>query len=472
MSAVEAIEAIKKKEIKARELVENAISRLESSNDQLNSLITMTGDYALQQADAVDKKVSANETLPPLGGIPLVIKDDLALEGIPTTVGSKALENNYSPYSAEVVQRSVDSGGAVVGKANMDEFGMGATTKTSSYFWSRNPLDLDRTAGEGAAAAVSANQAMLAIASDTGGGLREAASYCGIKGFCPTPGVISRYGLSSFSSSMSEVGLLARKAEDFLLMMDVISGYDPRDSATSAFSNASLKDDSMEDRTLTAGYPTEIWKQVEAPLKKNVENNNELFKNCNMELKEVSLPYFRAGLLAYYILVISESFSNLSRFDGIRYGYHYEGANLEEWYQKTRSHTFGEEAKRRSVIGAYLLNEDNFKKYYEKALQVWTLVKDDFNRVLEECDLLILPVTRSPAPLLEENKSFTENYEIDEFCAPVSLAGLPSLSLPVSKSNDLPVSVQIVGKPFIEKSLIKLGMRLESEANVSFLPAI
>lgn len=472
MSAAEAVKAIKKKEIKARELVENAITRLEYTNDRLKSLITITGENALQQADAVDKKVSADEALPPLGGIPLVIKDDLALEGIPNTVGTKALENNYSPFSAEVVQRSIDSGGAVMGKANMDEFGMGATTKTSSYFWSRNPLDLDRTAGEGAAAAVSANQAMLAIASDTGGGLREAASYCGIMGLCPTPGVISRYGLTSFSSSLSEVGLLARKAEDFLLMLDIASGYDPRDFATSALSATSLKDDLIENNIITAGYPTEIWQQVEAPFKDNIENNIELFKNCNMEFQEVSLPYFKAGLLAYYILVISESFSNLSRFDGIRYGYHYEGANLEEWYQKTRKHTFGEEARRRSFLGAYLLNEDNYKKYYEKALQVWTLVKDDFSRVFEKCDLLILPVTRLPAPLLEETKSFTENYQIDEFCAPVSLAGLPSLCLPVSKSNDLPVSVQLVGKPFSEKSLIKLSMRLESEANVSFMPVI
>ncbi len=470
-TAGEAQQAIKRKELKARELAETAISRMEATDDRVKAFITLTGETALQQADDLDRHNQDNGKAPPLAGVPVAVKDNLALEGYPCTLGAKAFQNMVSPYTAAVVSRIIDAGGLIMGKTNLDEFGLGSFTHSSHFCVTRNPLDLERVAGDGAAAAVACGHSLLGIASDTGGAVREAAAYCGIAGLRPTPGLVSRHGLAAFSSSLSQVGLLSRKAGDLALLLETIAGFDPRDSSTMGCPH-DLENELPGDGAVKIGFPTHLFDQVDGSLQKVVEDKRNHFAEAGLELKNISLPHFAAGLLAYYILVMAESFSNLSRYDGIRYGESVSGNNLEEWYQKNRGLVMGEEAKRRSLMGAYLLNEDNFEEYYRKAQKVWTLVKRDFQQVLPECHLLMLPVTRSPAPPVKKGNNFLDDYRVDEFCAPVSLAGLPSLSLPLGLAEGLPVNIQLVGRPFMEKGLLALGERLEEIAGFSAAPVL
>lgn len=471
MTASEAAEAIRTKEIKARELTEAVLFRLNSTDKEIKAFITVTADKALSQADAIDRMVLHNEQLPPLAGLPVALRDDICLEGFPATAGSKMLENFPAPYSAAVAEKTTEAGGIVVGKTNMDEFGMGDSTEHSSFQLTRNPLDKSCVAGDGTAAAVACGQSMLGIGADTGGGLRTSASYCGVTGLRTTPGLVSRYGITSFSSSMCQAGLLSRKAVDLMPLLDAIRGFDARDSSTSACP-AEINTGNPERKTMVAGYPEEIFNKLKEPHRKILEGTKDFFSAPGYELKKIALPHFDYGLFAYYVIAVAESFSNLSRYDGIRYGYHYDGDNLEEWYRKTRRSGLGEEARRRSIIGAYLMNEVNFEKYYEKALRVWNIIKDDFNRVLQDCDLLLLPAAGTRAPGVGMNSDFTRGYETDEFCAPVSLAGLPSLCLPAGEADGMPVSIQLTGPRFSEKMLINLAGRLEKDINYKVSPVV
>lgn len=460
MTAGEAVEAIKRKTIKARELTEVILARTGEIDDGIKAFATVTAERALEQADAVDRSMSGKDDPPHLAGLPVVLRDNLCLEGIPAAAGSRAISSFSAPYTAATVQKSVEAGAVVIGKTNMTEFGMGCANGESLYPVSRNPLNTPYSAGDGSAAAIASGQAMLGIASDSGGSARISASYCGIAGFRPTPGLVSRYGLISSTSSMSQIGFVAKKAADFKLLFDPLFGFDPRDSST-VF--AEEQPPGKEGQVTRIGFPGHLFDETGEPGKASFRRICAGIASRGLEVVEVSLPHFAPALPAYHVITIAESFSSLSRYDGIRYGFSVEADDLEEWYRQTRDRGIGEEAKRRFILGASLLGRDNHEKYYEQALRVWTLVKKDFMEALQGCDLLLLPVVRSAPPLLTEKESFIENYCREEFCAPVSMAGLPSLSIPASAIEGMPMGVQLVGAPAADRLLIEFATGMEEE---------
>jgi aspartyl-tRNA(Asn)/glutamyl-tRNA(Gln) amidotransferase subunit A len=460
MTAGEAVEAIKGKKIKARELTEAILARSGEIDDGIKAFATVTAEKALEQADAVDRDISGQGDPLSLAGLPIVLGDDICLEGVPAAAGSRVIASFPAPYTATVVQKSLEAGAVVIGKASMTEFGMGSTGGESLHPHSRNPLNTSYSAGDGSAAAVASGQAMLGLTSDSGGSARISASYCGIAGFRPTPGSISRYGLISSASSMSQISFVARKAADFKLLFDPLFGFDPRDSST-VFADEQIPG---EEGTVTRiGFPGQLFDGAGEPEQASFRRIFDGIVSRGVEVVEVSLPHFAPALLAYHVITIAESFSNLSRYDGIRYGFNADSGDLEEWYRQTRDRGIGEEAKRRFILGAFLLGRDNHEKYYEQALRVWTLVKKDFTEALHGCDLILLPVVRSAAPLLNEKKPFIENYCREEFCAPVSMAGMPSVSIPARAIGGMPQGIQLVGKSAADCLLIDFAADLEKE---------
>ncbi len=526
MTVNETVRAIKNRDYTARELAEAALSRVDASDSPesgTGAFIRVTAPLALKQADNIDKMAATGADLPPLAGVPVAIRDDLCLEGVEVTCASEYLKGFVSPYSAEVVKKAVDNGAVVIGKANLDEFGMGSDTATSKFHLTRNPLNHSLVAGDGVAAAVAAGYALLGIGADTGGVLREGASYCGLYALRPTPGLVSRYGLASFASSMSQVGFMARQGEDLLTVIEAVAGFDARDSATGEYQAVPEKNDRNKGckwEDLTIGWPEDILSTLSEPVRKIMDETRERLAAMGITFKEISLPHFAPGLMAFYIIVMAESFSNMSRYDGIRYGNYYQGENLEEWYQKTRQQSLGFEVKRRSILGAHLLNKEHYDLYYTRARRVWTLVKEDFAKALQDCDMILLPATRGPAFPLDSlsgplnngtlnidgrppddkllhgkypdsgplhrtsgsspnsgspgeevpNGRLTDNsppdittaYEGDQFCAPVSLAGLPAVVFPAGIMGALPVGAQLVGAPFSEKLLIDVVSRVDN----------
>lgn len=458
ITAAAAAGAVRNKEITARELTEFFLSRCCVVNSTLNSFLHIFGKEALQQADAVDEKVKRGEALPPLAGVPVALKDDLCYREGPTTCGAAALKSFRPPYNAAAAQRLIDAGAVIVGKTNLDQFGLGSSTAGSFAGPTFNPWDPDKAAGDGAAAAVAAGQCLLALSSDTGGSLRIGASHCGLFGLRPTTGLVSRHGLTTFAPSFAQVGIAARDAADAYIALKVIAGYDPRDSATASVKDgipAAENEISLDG--LKIGYPAAVFDILLNTTRDTLEKARESYTAAGAVFVEVALPLFEEALFAYYVIAAAEASSNLGRFDGIRFGTPVEGANLEDWYFKTRSSTFGAEGKRRCVIGTHLLSKDSFDLYYRQAHKVWNLVRRSFYAALENCDLIALPAVAAPALAAAESKDFLEAYGEDLFCAPVSLSGLPVLCVPVGEVDALPVGLQLVGKPFSEAALTQLA---------------
>lgn len=471
LTATEAVKAMRAKKIKALELMESVLSKLNKTGASIRAFInTIPPEKAVQEARIIDKKIEDGETLPPLAGVPSALKDNFCWEGIPTTCASKALEDFVPPYISHAAEKLAGAGAIIIGKTNLDEFAMGSTTENSFFYPSLNPWNLSRLAGDGAAAAVASGQCLLALGSDTGGSVRESASFCGVYGLRPTPGRVSRYGMVNFSSSLAQAGILARSPEDIVLALQSISGFDPRDSSTSAF--CGTRESKKIPGSLTAGIPEGLFETLVEKHRDFHSRAHKVLKETGIELKEISLPNFAYALPAYYIIACAESSSNMSRFDGIRYGYNFDGSDLDEWYYKTREASFGKESRRRSILGTYLLSKGNFDRYYQKALRVWTLVREDFKRALKECDLIVLPVTRTGPLPAGENMSFLDSYKIDEFCAPVSMSGLPSLSLPAGEMDGLPMGLQLVGPAFSEEMLLELASSVAKKFPLTLNKAI
>ncbi len=460
ITAAAAANAVRNKEITARELTEVFLSRCFAANSTLNSFLHICREEALHQADAVDNKVKLGETLLPLAGVPVALKDDLCYREAPTTCGTAALQSFNPPYNAAAVQRLIDAGAVIVGKTNLDQFGLGSSTASSFAGPTANPSHKDKVAGDGAAAAVAAGQCLLALSSDTGGSMRIGASHCGLFGLRPTTGLVPRHGLTSFAPSFAQVGILAGDAEDTYLALKVIAGYDPRDSATALIKDGIPgAEDKISLKGLKIGFPADIFDLTESKTREALHKTKDRYEATGAKFVEVSLPLFEEALQAYYVIAAAEASSNLGRFDGIRFGTPKEGANLEEWYAKTRGSTFGAEAKRRSVIGTHLLSKDSFDLYYRQAQKVWNLVRHNFYAALENCDLIALPAVTAPAGAAAENKDFLQGYREDHYCAPVSLSGLPALCVPAGEVDALPVGLQLTGRPFGEAALTQLAAR-------------
>lgn len=460
MTAAAAARAVNSREISARELTAACLTRCAALNSTLHALVHIFEQEALRQAEAVDRLVGRGETALPLAGVPVVLKDDLCYSAGPTTWGAASLKNLRPPYTAGAAQKLIDAGAIIVGKANLDQFGLGSSATNSSAGPAANPRDPARPAGDGAAAAVAAGQCLLGLSSDSGGSLRLGASHCGLFGLRPTTGLVSRHGLYTHAPSFACVTLAARDAADIDLALQVISGYDSRDAATAAVKDGGPQSESeILPRDLKIGYPKEVFALLPQHTRSALEPARERYRAAGAEFVEINLPLFQEALQAYYVIAYAEASSNLSRFDGIRFGPTAEGANLEEYYFKTRGAVFDAEAKRRVIIGTHLLSKDNFEPYYRQAQKVWKLVRRSFAAALEKSDLIMLPAVLAPAEAGEESQDFLKAYRRDCFCAPVSLSGLPALCAPASEVDTLPVGLQLVGRPFAETTLTGLAGR-------------
>ncbi len=457
------------KERSAVEITQEALNRIQALEPKLHSFLCVTAEQALSQARAVDAKIAAGEEIGLLAGIPIGIKDNMCTKGIPTTCASRMLENFVPPYESTVTQKLAQAGTVMVGKTNLDEFAMGSSTENSAYQVTANPWDLERVPGGssgGSAAAVASGECAVAIGSDTGGSIRLPASFCGVVGLKPTYGLVSRFGLVAFASSLDQIGPFGRTVEDAAILLGAIAGYDPKDST-------SLKED-IPDYTqflkpdiskLKIGVIKETFGEgLDGVVEQAVTKAIEQLKNLGAEIKEISCPRFRYGLPAYYIIAPSEASANLARYDGVKYGWRAPDAeNLLSMYTDTRATGFGAEVKRRIMVGTYTLSAGYYDAYYLKAQKVRTLIKQDFERAFEQVDVLVSPTVPTTAfKAGEKTADPISMYLTDLMTITVNLAGLPGLSLPCGFDHQgLPIGLQLIGNVLREDQLFQVAYAYE-----------
>jgi aspartyl-tRNA(Asn)/glutamyl-tRNA(Gln) amidotransferase subunit A len=472
LSLTELSRALAAREISSRDATEAALARIEATDERLGAFLTVTAEEARAQAAAADERAAHGGRLGPLDGVPLAVKDIFATRGVPTTAGSRILEGFVPPYDAAVIERLRGAGAVLLGKLNMDEFAMGSSNENSAYKPCRNPWDLARTPGGssgGSAAAVSARQAFGALGTDTGGSIREPAAFCGIVGMKPTYGRVSRYGVVAFASSLDQVGPLARTVADAAEILQVIAGRDERDMTSSPRPvddyRAALDGGA---RGLTVGVPRE-WLEsgVEAGVATRVTEALHAYERLGARLVDVSLPHTKYGIAAYYLIAPAEASSNLARYDGVRFGLRArEARGLREMYGESRRRGLGPEPKRRIMLGMYALSAGYYDAYYLRAQKVRTLLRRDFDRAFERCDLVAGPVAPTFAFRLGEKVDDPlQMYLADVFTVTCNLAALPGLALPcgLHPREKLPVGVQLIGRPFDEATLLRAGRALERE---------
>jgi aspartyl-tRNA(Asn)/glutamyl-tRNA(Gln) amidotransferase subunit A len=464
LTAHEIHDLLKKKEVSCKAVTEAVLARAEAVEPQVHSYIRLTPEIARQQADAIDKRIAQGEKLPPLAGVPLALKDVMCTKGLTTTCGSKMLEHYIPPYDATVVERCRDAGLVVIGKTNMDEFAMGSSTENSAYGPTRNPWDLERVPGGssgGSAAAMAADEAIIAIGTDTGGSIRQPASLCGIVGLKPTYGRVSRQGLVAFASSLDQIGPITKDVTDCALFLNVLCGHDPKDSTSldlpvPDFTKVLGKDI----KGLRIGLPKEFFEyegvgvaeEVAAPIRRALE----VFESLGAIVEETTLPSLQYCIPTYYLIAPAEASSNLARYDGVVYGFRAPGNDIIDMYCKTRYQGFGPEVKRRIMLGTYALSAGYYDAYYQKAQQVRTLMVQDFSQAFEKYDLLLGPTSPTTAFRLGEKSDDPLAMYLSDVCTiPINLAGLPAMSLPCGLANGLPVGLQMVGRPLEEETLLQ-----------------
>ncbi len=458
------------RELTVTELVSQTLDQIEADQAVLNDFVTINRDEALKQAQAIDEKGVDPDNL--WAGIPIAVKDNIVTKGLKTTASSKMLSNFTPIYEATVIERLKANDVIVIGKTNLDEFAMGGSTETSFYGTTRNPWDHTKIPGGssgGSATTVAAGNSIAALGSDTGGSIRQPASYTGIVGVKPTYGRISRYGLIAFGSSLDQIGPMTRTVKDNAALLNIIAGMDERDLTSS--------DKEVPDFTAKIGQdikgmkialPKEyLGKGINEDVKATIKQAVQTLTDLGATVEEVSLPRSNYGVAAYYIIGSSEASSNLQRFDGIRYGYRADDVkNLEDVYVKSRSEGFGDEVKRRIMLGTYALSAGSYDAFFKKAAQVRTLIIDDFNKVFENYDLIIGPTAPTPAYKIgAEVDDPTTMYMNDVLTIPVNLAGLPAMSLPAGFSEGMPVGLQMIAKPFDEQTMYQAGAAFEAATN-------
>jgi aspartyl-tRNA(Asn)/glutamyl-tRNA(Gln) amidotransferase subunit A len=466
-TAREIRDAVSSGRASAVEIVQTALSRIDSNNASLNAFITVAGDRALDRAKAVD----SNHRSAPLAGVPVAIKDNICTSGIPTTAASRMLKNFVPPYDATVIRRLETAGAIVIGKTNCDEFAMGSSTENSAFGPSRNPWNPEYIPGGssgGSAVAVAAGMAPLALGSDTGGSIRQPASLCGVAGLKPTYGRVSRYGLIAFASSLDQIGPIARTAYDAALALSVLAGPDPRDATASQEPmpdyTAALTGDI---RGLRLGVPRKMLEQgVEDSVRGCFYRALEVFRSRGAELIDIELPHAKYAIATYYIVATAEASSNLARFDGVRYGFRASGArDIRTMYEKTRSEGFGPEVKRRIMLGTYVLSAGYYDAYYLKAQRVRTLVRRDYDEAFQRVDAVVMPTSPTAAFKIGERvEDPLQLYLTDVFTVSANLAGLPAFSVPCGLTpNRLPIGLQMTGRPFDEPTLLRIGDAYERD---------
>ncbi len=468
LSAWEIAEKIKNKEISSVEVTKLSLERAKSMNETINGYITICEDEALKKAAEVDAKIAAGEKLSPLAGVPYAMKDNICTKNILTTCASKMLYNFKPPYDAFVTKKLDQADCVLIGKTNMDEFAMGASNETSYYGPVRNPRNTDCVPGGssgGSAAVVAADMAYFAIGSDTGGSVRQPASFCGVTGLKPTYGMVSRFGLVAFASSLDQIGPITKDAKDAALVMNIISAHDSMDSTSLDISRpdytAKLNNDI---KGLKIALPKEYFAAASADvLEKTKEALSYLEKN-GATVEEISLPVADYSLAAYYIISSAEASSNLARYDGVKYGYRAEKFDdITDMYRKTRGEGFGKEVKRRIMIGTYALSSGYYDAYYKKAQQVRGLLKKNYDEVFEKFDVIASPVYSTTAFKLGEKLSDpVEMYANDLCTVSANIAGIPAISVPCGEGSDnMPIGLQLMGKPFSEDLLLNIANIIE-----------
>src|SRR5437764_330009 len=448
-------------------MTEEEVDLIRDVDDKVKAFTVITEDLALQQAREADQRLKSDAALSPLTGIPLAIKDLISTKGITTTCGSNMLKDFKPPYDATVMEKLNATGAVMLGKTNMDEFAMGSSTEHSAFFITRNPWDIERAPGGssgGSSAAVAAGMAMGALGSDTGGSIRQPASLCNVVGLKPTYGRVSRYGLVAFASSLDQIGPFARNARDTALLLQAIAGPDPCDSTSSprpvpdysAALNGSIKG-------LRIGVPEEYWVDGTQPgVVKAVRDDIEKLRELGAEIGEVSLPHTKYGVPVYYIIAPAEASANLARYDGVKYGYSYrDTSDMWEALEKTREYGFGQEVKRRIMLGTYALSSGYYDAYYKQAEKVRTLITEDFTRAFEHVDVLVSPASPSVAFKIGEISDPYEMYLQDIFTIPANLAGICGVSIPGGFSQGLPVGLQLLGNFFAEGTILRVAHAFE-----------
>ena len=468
LSIKEAHSQLTSRQISSVELTQACLDRIEAVEDRVQSFLTLTPETALAQAEAADRMLAAGEG-GPLTGVPVQIKDVMCTEGVPTTCASRMLENFVPVYNATAVEQLLGQGAVMLGKGNMDEFAMGSSCENSAFHPTMNPWDLERVPGGssgGAAASVASGEAIYALGSDTGGSVRQPAALCGVVGLKPTYGLVSRYGLIAFASSLDQIGPVGRTVMDCALALNAIAGHDPRD-ATSVYQEpkdyaASLGQDI---KGLRLGIPEEYFVDgMEPGSRKAVDEAISALEGLGASVRPVSLPTTRYALACYYIIAPSECSANLARYDGVKYGYSYQGTNdMWEALEKTREYGFGPEVTRRVMLGTYALSSGYYDAYYLKAQQARTLIRQDFDRVFQDVDALVTPTSPVTAfKIGEKSGDPVQMYLIDVCTLPVNIAGLPGLSVPCGFSDGLPVGLQLIGPHFSEETLLRTAHAYES----------
>ena len=457
-------------EISCTELTHKYLDAAERENKRLNAYVRLTPETALAAAAAVDQKLAAGEELPPLAGVPMTLKDNISTKGIETTCCSKILKGYVPIYDATVWEILRKQGAVLLGKTNMDEFAMGSTCETSCFGGARNPHDTGRVAGGssgGVAAAVAGNVAVYGLGSDTGGSIRQPASFCGIVGFKPTYGAVSRYGLVAFASSFDQIGPIAQSVEDAALIYDAIARHDPMDSTSSGEARPAAPSLGKEIKGLKIGVPKEYFDAVRGDVDEAVRDALKVYESLGAELIELSMPQIKYGLPVYYILACAEASSNLGRYDGIRYGYRAEHyADRDEMVCRTRSEGFGAEVKRRILLGTYVLSAGYYDAYYKKAQNLRGTIVRAFGRAFQKCDVIAAPTVPMTAfPRNASAQDAVETYQTDICTVPVNIAGLPGISVPCGFGNDsMPVGLQLIGNRFSEPELLNAAFRYERAA--------
>ncbi|KHO32377.1 glutamyl-tRNA amidotransferase [Clostridium tetani] len=459
---------IDNKEVKVEEVVQSYLNRIEKVDSKVGAFLYTGSEEAIKKAKELDNKISKGESLKALGGIPVSIKDNISVKGMQNTCASKMLEGYKSPYDAHVIEKIKNEDGIILGKVNMDEFAMGSSTENSAYKKTRNPWDLDRVPGGssgGSAAAVAAMETPLALGTDTGGSVRQPAAFCGLVGLKPTYGRISRYGAIAFGSTLDQIGMLSKDVEDCALLTKNIAGLDHRDFTTAdikvpdytQFLNKDLKGKKI-------GVPRECFGQgLDENVRKAINEVLQVLKENGAEIEEFSLPSLDYALAAYYIISSAEASSNLARFDGIRYGHRTKDyTDAVDIYFKSRDEGFGKEAKRRIMLGTYVLSEGYYDAYYKKALKVRNLIKKEYENVFKRYHSIISPTSPTPAfKIGEKINDILAMYLIDAYTVPVSVAGLPAMSIPCGMVDGLPIGLQIIGNYYKEDDIFNIAYSYE-----------
>ena len=468
LSIQEAHAQLTSRQISSVELTQACLDRIEAVEDRVQSFLTLTPETALSQAAVADRMLGAGEG-GPLTGVPVQIKDVMCTEGVPTTCASRMLENFVPVYNATAVERLMGQGAVMLGKGNMDEFAMGSSCENSAFHLTRNPWDLDRVPGGssgGAAASVAAGEAIYALGSDTGGSVRQPAALCGVVGLKPTYGLVSRYGLIAFASSLDQIGPVGRSVMDCALALNAIAGHDPRDATSVRREPTDYTATLGQDiKGMRLGVPEEYFVDgMDSGARKAVEEAVSTLEGLGASVRPVSLPTTRYALACYYIIAPSECSANLARYDGVKYGYSYQDTNdMWEAMEKTREYGFGPEVTRRVMLGTYALSSGYYDAYYLKAQRARTLIRQDFDRVFQDVDALVTPTSPVTAfKIGEKTGDPVQMYLIDVCTLPVNIAGLPGLSVPCGFSDGLPVGMQFIGPHFSEETLLRTAHAYEA----------